>query len=271
MENLKKRLLAIFCMVAISVCLAVAQTNTIKHVVDRGETLASIAQRYSTTEAKIIELNPDAAQFVYVGMELIIPVSATLQGQTSASVPTYTSNESSQTSVTTVDYPYSEKPWKLALSMTFGFDGKGAYGFTGTLGANYRVTDLFYLGARIGCTTGFSSSGKGIYRKETIAHSIVIPIEAGVRLNISPDGYLALVPYIGIDPYVTLKSTTETGAGKNKVKENYKFKDFGERAKIPGRVGCRFAFGDYFIGGAYSFSFKKNGGHNWEVGFGWGF
>lgn len=55
-------------------CISVmAQTNTIKHIVDRGETLQSIAKRYATTAAKIIELNPDAKQFVYVGMELVIP------------------------------------------------------------------------------------------------------------------------------------------------------------------------------------------------------
>lgn len=41
-----------------------------------GETLCSIAQRYSTTEARIIELNPDAADFIYVGMELVIPIAS---------------------------------------------------------------------------------------------------------------------------------------------------------------------------------------------------
>ncbi|HIR72131.1 MAG TPA: LysM peptidoglycan-binding domain-containing protein [Candidatus Coprenecus pullicola] len=48
----------------------------LKHTVDIGETLASIAQRYGTTEARIIELNPDAADFIYVGMELVIPVAS---------------------------------------------------------------------------------------------------------------------------------------------------------------------------------------------------
>lgn len=76
MNTLKKRLLSTICMAAFSVCLAFAQTNTIKHTVTRGETLMSIAKRYATTEAKIIELNPDAAQFVYVGMELIIPITS---------------------------------------------------------------------------------------------------------------------------------------------------------------------------------------------------
>lgn len=73
MNTLRKRFLSAICMVAFGACFAFAQTNTIKHTVDRGETLTSIAKRYAITEAKIIELNPDAAQFLYVGMELIIP------------------------------------------------------------------------------------------------------------------------------------------------------------------------------------------------------
>lgn len=76
MNALTKRFLSTICLVAFSVCLVVAQTNTTKHTVDRGETLASIAKRYATTEEKLIELNPDAAQFVYVGMELIVPLTS---------------------------------------------------------------------------------------------------------------------------------------------------------------------------------------------------
>ena len=74
MEYFKKKIITFICMMFVGMSLVVAQTNTTKHTVERGETLASIAKRYATTEAKIIELNPDAAQFVYVGMELIIPI-----------------------------------------------------------------------------------------------------------------------------------------------------------------------------------------------------
>ena len=48
---------------------------TLKHSVDIGETLASIARRYGTTEARIIEFNPEAADFIYVGMRLTIPLA----------------------------------------------------------------------------------------------------------------------------------------------------------------------------------------------------
>lgn len=46
--------------------------ETVIHVVKRGETIESIADRYGTTADTILRLNPDAADFVYVGMELKI-------------------------------------------------------------------------------------------------------------------------------------------------------------------------------------------------------
>lgn len=46
--------------------------ETVTHVVKRGETIESIADRYGTTADTILRLNPDAADFVYVGMELKI-------------------------------------------------------------------------------------------------------------------------------------------------------------------------------------------------------
>ena len=45
MKTFRKRFLSAMCMVALGVSFAMAQTNTIKHTVDRGETLQSIAKR----------------------------------------------------------------------------------------------------------------------------------------------------------------------------------------------------------------------------------
>lgn len=54
-----------------------SQGNTIKHIVDRGETLASVAKLYCTTTERIVELNPDASDLVYAGMELDVPYDQT--------------------------------------------------------------------------------------------------------------------------------------------------------------------------------------------------
>lgn len=69
--KITKRLMAIVAIILVGIS-ALAQ-NVRKHIVDRGETLASIAEKYAVSTEEIVKLNPDAAQFVYVGMELTIP------------------------------------------------------------------------------------------------------------------------------------------------------------------------------------------------------
>ena len=75
MGNLTKKIVTFLVAAGLGIFMAAAQTKTVTHTVNRGETLESIAKRYGTTNKKIIELNPDAEQFIYVGMELVIPVT----------------------------------------------------------------------------------------------------------------------------------------------------------------------------------------------------
>lgn len=123
MSNFKKKLLSVICMYAFSVCFSVAQTNTIKHTVERGETLTSIAKQYSTTEDNIIELNPDAAQFVYVGMELIIPNAQKKEQTSEKNVHTYSSNTvshySKETLLQTRDKEYNASDFSFAVGISY--------------------------------------------------------------------------------------------------------------------------------------------------------
>lgn len=77
--KIKSRLIALAAIMLVSVATAFAQTSTTKHIVERGETLETIAQKYGVSKDEIVKLNPDAVQFVYVGMELVVPVKS---GQT---------------------------------------------------------------------------------------------------------------------------------------------------------------------------------------------
>lgn len=72
MRNIRAKLIAA-CAIVLFHAMSVSGQTVRKHIVDRGETLASIASRYGVTQEDIIQLNPDVAQFVYVGMELSIP------------------------------------------------------------------------------------------------------------------------------------------------------------------------------------------------------
>ena len=65
--------------------LAMAQSQTVTHVVQRGETLESIAEYYKVSVADINKANPNTDGIVYVGLKLTIPVEVIhLQTQTIA-------------------------------------------------------------------------------------------------------------------------------------------------------------------------------------------
>ena len=60
-----------------SVCmLSMAQSQTVTHVVQRGETLESIAEYYKVSVEDINKANPNADGIVYVGMKLNIPTNS---------------------------------------------------------------------------------------------------------------------------------------------------------------------------------------------------
>lgn len=86
-------------MCAISL-MAMAQHQVVTHVVQRGETIESIAKQYNVSVADINKANPNAEGVVYVGMKLAIPV-----GTTKTTTEATTQQESKKT--TTVTYSTS--------------------------------------------------------------------------------------------------------------------------------------------------------------------
>ena len=63
-----------------AVCMfSMAQSQTVTHVVQRGETLESIAEYYKVSVEDINKANPNADGIVYVGMKLNIPTNSTIQ------------------------------------------------------------------------------------------------------------------------------------------------------------------------------------------------
>ena len=71
------RLLCVMLLILLSVLnTTLSAQTTISHIVGIGETISSIAQKYKVSESRIIELNPVVAEFIYVGMKLVIPVAS---------------------------------------------------------------------------------------------------------------------------------------------------------------------------------------------------
>lgn len=277
-------LLVVICCACICV---MAQTNTIKHTVDRGETLQTIAKRYATTAAKIIELNPDAKQFVYVGMELAIPVEKSTNvikeekrevGYNNLNVQ----NISDQTVEKKVSDETDFSRWDFAFNIGYGFlpkpKEKGVTGtnfsYMFTFGANYNVTKLFYVGARIGYN--FVNHNALLHKDGEYLNLVTnnymasIPVEAGYRFYLS-DEKIALVPYAGVDFNYVVKCKQEVGLGSNKEKKTVKPENrFGANA----RVGLRLKLWGFDLGGSYVFTLDKNFGENDgypEISIGFGF
>ena len=61
---------------AVASVVAMAQAETATHIVQRGETLESIAKDYNVDVDVLDRLNPNADGVVYVGMKLKVPVAA---------------------------------------------------------------------------------------------------------------------------------------------------------------------------------------------------
>lgn len=74
MHHLRKLFTAVLvsAVMLFSVAVTCYAQEIVTHIVQRGETIESIAGKYGATADTILRLNPDAADFVYVGMELKI-------------------------------------------------------------------------------------------------------------------------------------------------------------------------------------------------------
>lgn len=168
MSIFNSRLAATAGVVVLCVSTLCAQTVS-KHVIERGETLESIAARYGVTTEEIIKLNPDAAQFVYVGMELNLPEKPAQAAvndsvaQARPATPQTTVTEYVAGNVQTVTdsdklTPYDYITYGLSYFAPFEAADTGYYMLGGTvlapsgwgldfhLGFNYGLVDKDYAG-----------------------------------------------------------------------------------------------------------------------------
>lgn len=279
-QNLKTAVMSLFVMIA--GCSSMVAQTIVKHIVDRGETLASIAQKYNTTTEKLIELNPEAAQFIYVGMGLNVPQGAEKTENTEtvqSFVPTMSQGEDSghQNTVNGTVYGEREKKWEIEFYFKYGFlqktpNFKGYY-YSGAvaIGGNYNITELFYAGAKIGYN-GVELNNSDL-KMETHVSFIMVPLEIGYRCYVNEKKTIAVIPHAGLDFNIGLSGKTKVGTGSDKIKENLKV---GGKIAAGGIVGLNIKINDWIIGGAYVFPFNddhkgffgKNGYAAITLGFG---
>ena len=208
-----KRLFAgILIAMSLLVCNDLAAQETVKHVVQKGETVASIAANYGVTPAEITSMNPKAERFLFVGMEIQIPVKNKPAASAPASSGTTSVNNAatvsatqqtktpSYTSVTGKDNAsYASAPYKnqtssaaskssTAMHFTAGYNlsleekpkDTTVWGVSVLLSVDEHLTDLFYVGFGAGLSFGGSKMEQDSYKATSTAYQLTFPLYFGI-------------------------------------------------------------------------------------------
>lgn len=248
---------------------AMAQSQTVTHVVQRGETIESIAEYYNLSVEDINKANPNTDGIVYVGMKLNIPTSSA-QPKTSATDVSIETNRTQE--LTSEKYPVrnvskADKEYSVPREDKeygeFSFTGELGYGFINgsnnymyeaTVGANYTLPYNLYVGARIGYNSanynGLINIDRESISAEQNCHFLEIPIELGYSLKNESES-LGLIPFVGFNTNIGLSGKYKQkilGTGGEESSNKLKI---GGKVGIGARVGIRVHLMGLDITGSY--------------------
>lgn len=266
-----------------TLCLfATAQSQTSTHVVQRGETIESIAQYYNVSVEDINKANPNADGMVYVGMKLVIPVRSesaavteTQSVDASAAPQKTTESHMSSTSTSVVS---DEGSWEICDEIGFGFvDGAKNHQYEATIGFNYHLQNNLYVGARIGYNSAhyrdYESWLGGYVDSELDFHFVEIPIEFGYSIK-NKNGLFGIVPFVGVNTNIGISGKYKVTMYGESASEKIKI---GGKVGFDGRFGVRVVLAGFVITGSFH---KALGGEqkDWfgedtypEISIGYGF
>lgn len=182
----------------------------VKHIVQKGETIESIANNYGTTVIEILSLNPRANKFLYVGMELQIPPKNNSQDNApETEIEMIESPEETTTSKNTLhsqsgkqatnNVHYSEDSYmnqvssvinqstsvdhfmvSYDLSLADKPENTSVWGLSFLFSTNEYLGDSFYIGTGSGMSLGRSSMKYDTYKFTTTAFYLNFPIYFGI-------------------------------------------------------------------------------------------
>ena len=264
---IKKMILSVlFCTVCV---VTMAQSQTVTHVVQRGETIESIAKYYNVSVEDINKANPNADGIVYVGMKLNIPAISKIQTvstnehQGGITYPKENNKEHHSNGKVYQEHKYDrvknkdEKVGKFEFAGELGFGfikGADNFMYEATIGANYHLPYNLYVGARIGYNSAnyiglIEIDGQNINAKQYY-HLLEIPIEFGYSLK-NESETLGLIPFIGFNTNIGLSGKyKQRTLGTGGKEESQKIK-IGGKVGIGTRVGVRVYLWGFDITGSY--------------------
>ncbi len=278
--------LRLFYLILMSMLTLSVSAQVTTHIVDRGETLESIAKKYGTTKDAILQLNPDAVQFIYVGMELSIPEGANQVTQQNTVNQANTdsnllSNNSDQaktkySQVVQTEEDDSHGPWGGFFLLGPGFishkteQGASEYeknkinctSWDITIGATYE----FYHNAKDHIAKAFLGVG---YRNTTASNFYMnvgtysdnevnyyyIKVPVGLTYTFGSNEKLGISPMISLESNIGVKSKAKK-SGYQEEEKKIKLKK--PKTCFDFQVGVNVHLWDLTIFGAYNFPIGDN-------------
>lgn len=253
-----------------TICMfTMAQSQTVTHIVQRGETIESIAEYYNVSVEDIDKANPNMDGVVYVGLKLNIPTSSVQPKTSSRDVSIETSQTQELTperapikNVSKEDKKYSassedKKYGKFIIASEFGYGfikGSRNFMYEFTIGANYTLPYNLYVGARIGYNSAnynesIKIEGKNI-NAEQKCHFLQIPIEFGYSLKNESES-LGLIPFVGFNTNIGWSGKYKQRILGTGGEESSKKLKIGGKVGIGARVGIRVHLMSLDITGSY--------------------
>lgn len=211
-----------------TVCMfTMAQNQSVTHVVQRGETIESIAEFYKVSVEDINKANSNADGIVYVGMKLNIPTSGSVkqtidEKNKQPQTEIYRNNVNSNNNVNFVKYKETK------AEPTYNSNNSFVYGEGSSFSFLYQSEAKVYglqmeLGTNLFCLTSTFMSDLEFGGNKTSSSAALLG--AGVRRKlVFGDNFLIqgkLYPYIGLS-YTGTPKNTETGQeAEDKTKFTY--------------------------------------------------
>ncbi len=255
-----------------AVCMfTMAQSQTVTHVVQRGETIESIAQYYNVSVEDINKANPNADGVVYVGMKLAIPTKLS-QAKDEVTVENTRANEDNQnkshfsqsqisnSSRTIISEENDTKigfqlarvkasylfPTELEKSTRGHY--RSSYNLSFVLEGEYVFNPNIFAGIGLGYMAQGSSNsdrnqdedGVRYQQYKTQYHYIMLPLSIGYRMPITKNVKLDLytgptITYI-VSGYSQYRASTSEDWNKKKLKDMKNVKYFTPFWNIGARI-----------------------------------
>lgn len=279
----------------ITVSVAAYSQEAITHVVAKGETVTTICSKYGVSEEDLFKENPALKNYIYVGMKIRIPASASVkvedksrldtrkekgteesprvsyqEKKTVPDKPSISSKTVEETSPRTVaespsllEIAHYDRDSRWLMAGKFGYNiypkDKGAWSMSFSVGAGYYLGKLFLVEGLIGYNSVNTSSNVAGYK--TKSHSSILVLNQNIHALFPIVNFLGVGAYMGPEEQLFM-------AGKTTVDEKtYKIEP-SERFTLLYDIGARVYIWSFYLGAEYKIGLTKNSGAHWGITFG---